>query len=161
MKENKNHTNFARPVTATTSANNSLLYHHALLCRSDNNSLLYHHRLHYKDKDEWLIAVEASQTVYSYFDDMRVKWRPSKRLSRFAQRSEWFKHIKDHFEAIFQSTAKIWSTLIDETNHRSIYTNCPEKCLWFTNDGKVKVLPNLDQGASLSSNDIDRLQQFI
>ncbi|KAK8674827.1 hypothetical protein V6N13_032916 [Hibiscus sabdariffa] len=30
----------------------------------DNNSLLYHHRLHYKDKDkdEWLIAVEASQT---------------------------------------------------------------------------------------------------
>ncbi|KAK8674828.1 hypothetical protein V6N13_032917 [Hibiscus sabdariffa] len=60
--------------------------HHALLCRSDNNSLLYHHRLHYKDKDEWLIAVEASQTVYSYFDDMRVKWRPSKRLSRFAQR---------------------------------------------------------------------------
>ncbi|KAK8674898.1 hypothetical protein V6N13_032978 [Hibiscus sabdariffa] len=69
--------------------------HHALLCRSDNNSLLYHHRLHYKDKDEWLIAVEASQTVYSYFDDMRVKWRPSKRLSRFAQRSEWFKHIKD------------------------------------------------------------------
>ncbi|KAK8674904.1 hypothetical protein V6N13_032982 [Hibiscus sabdariffa] len=60
--------------------------HHALLCRSDNNSLLYHHRLHYKDKDkdEWLIAVEASQTVYSYFDDMRVKWRSSKRLSRFA-----------------------------------------------------------------------------
>ncbi|KAK8674861.1 hypothetical protein V6N13_032946 [Hibiscus sabdariffa] len=137
--------------------------HHALLCRSDNNSLLYHHRLHYKDKDkdEWLIAVEASQTVYSYFDDMRVKWRPSKRLSRFAQRSEWFKHIKDDFEAIFQSTAKIWSTLIDETSHRSIYTNCPEKCLWFTNDGKVKVLPNLDHGASSSSNDIDRLQQFM
>ncbi|KAK8674810.1 hypothetical protein V6N13_032904 [Hibiscus sabdariffa] len=135
--------------------------HHALLCRSDNNSLLYHHRLHYKDKDEWLIAVEASQTVYSYFDDMRVKWRPSKRLNRFAQRSEWFKHIKDDFEAIFQSTAKIWSTLIDETSHRSIYTNCPEKCLWFTNDGKVKVLPNLDQGASSSSNDIDRLQQFM
>ncbi|KAK8674888.1 hypothetical protein V6N13_032971 [Hibiscus sabdariffa] len=137
--------------------------HHALLCRSDNNSLLYHHRLHYKDKDkdEWLIAVEASQTVYSYFDDMRVKWRPSKRLSRFAQRSEWFKHIKDDFEAIFQYTAKIWSTLIDETSHKSIYTNCPVKCLWFTNDGKVKVLPNLDQGASSSSNDIDWLQQFI
>ncbi|KAK8674937.1 hypothetical protein V6N13_033013 [Hibiscus sabdariffa] len=92
---------------------------------------------------------------------MRVKWRPSKRLSRFAQRSEWFKHIKDDFEAIFQSTAKIWSTLIDETSHRSIYTNCPEKCLWFTNDGKVKVLPNLDHGASSSSNDIDRLQQFM
>ncbi|KAK8674912.1 hypothetical protein V6N13_032988 [Hibiscus sabdariffa] len=137
--------------------------HHALLCRSDNNSLLYHHRLHYKDKDkdEWLIAVEASQMVYSYFDDMRVKWRPSKRLSRFAQRSEWFKHINDDFEAIFQYTAKIWSTLIDETSHKSIYTNCPVKCLWFTNDGKVKVLPNLDQGASSSSNDIDRLQQFI
>ncbi|KAK8674826.1 hypothetical protein V6N13_032916 [Hibiscus sabdariffa] len=77
--------------------------HHDLLCCSDNNSLLYHHRLHYKDKDkdEWLIAVEASQTVYSYFDYMRVKWRPSKRFSRFAQRSEWFKHIKDDFEAIF------------------------------------------------------------
>ncbi|KAK8674866.1 hypothetical protein V6N13_032950 [Hibiscus sabdariffa] len=104
---------------------------------------------------------QASQTVYSYFDDMRVKWRPSKRLSRFAQRSEWFKHIKDVFEELFQSTAKIWSTLIDETSHKSIYTNCPEKCLLFTNDGKVKVLPNLDQGASSSSNDIDRLQQFI
>ncbi|KAK8674935.1 hypothetical protein V6N13_033011 [Hibiscus sabdariffa] len=67
--------------------------HHALLCRTDNNSLLYHHRLHYKDKDEWLIAVEASQTVYSYFDDMRVKWRPSKRLSRFAQRRLRFYQI--------------------------------------------------------------------
>ncbi|KAK8612098.1 hypothetical protein V6N13_092217 [Hibiscus sabdariffa] len=92
---------------------------------------------------------------------MRVKWRPGKHLSRFAQRSEWFKHIKDDFESIFQSTAKIWSSLIDETSHTSFYTNCPQKCLWFTNDGKVKVLPNLDQGASSSSNDIDRLQQFM
>ncbi|KAK8664692.1 hypothetical protein V6N13_084470 [Hibiscus sabdariffa] len=114
--------------------------------RRQKDTLLCYHPPIYHHDNEWLIPIEKSETVQSFFETKNLEWNTTRdqTLSQIAMRTDWFNYIRDRFTEIFRDVARIWRDLIIDDNATDIYTNSAKESLWVDKHGIVKILPKLN-----------------
>ncbi|KAA3476553.1 Sorting nexin-13 [Gossypium australe] len=109
-----------------------------------------HHLVQYED--EWLVALECSKNILTYFREKMEGWESENR-----NQSEWFSYIKEDFVKILKDLVSIWAKI-----DRGINTKSLAKTIFITNSGgAVKFLPNVNASDEPMEGGIDALKHLM
>ncbi|KAL4291633.1 hypothetical protein GQ457_14G009840 [Hibiscus cannabinus] len=117
-------------------------------------------RVCHEDENEWLVAIDAGQTAFTFFSRKMQDWF-SMGDPTIPEKMSWFSFIKGDLTRFLSDAAKIWTEFLVHPEYTSMFTHDPRSSLFVTDDQKMKVLPVMRTRWTGEKSDIDNLNQFF
>ncbi|KAK8489311.1 hypothetical protein V6N12_064002 [Hibiscus sabdariffa] len=117
-------------------------------------------RVCHEDENEWLVAIDAGQTAFTFFVRKMQDWF-SMGDPTIPEKMSWFSYIKSDLTRFLSDAAKIWTEFLVHPEYTSVFTHDLRSSLFLTDDQKMKVLPVMRTRWTGEKSDIDNLNHFF